>query len=864
MSDWTDTRLWKCLEDSRSPEAEDVRALLRLRMPEIQTVIDSGGTAPADFTLHDAGHSFRVAERMAEIISPELLGKLCTYELALLLLAAYLHDIGMTPEQGRVRRHWRHLLFGPGKPGSVEALSPREATELQVWLDQEKPKVAVPLASAGRAGERELNIAAELLTRYARYRHNDWSEEWIRAHLSRDRMGRYQRWLEDLVRLCRSHHEGHEELIASPFDPWLVSEEKIVHLRYLACVLRIADILDVDPERTPAVLFEHRAIAPGSVPYWWKDQDLSIYRDGVRLIVYGRPRNSVVEKAIEVTATEINTELNLCVRIGREKPFSNSFFSSDPLPHGWSYAEYVVPQILPPADSTVERAPQPRAEEPDAGTASPVPPAVGLTPHLRLAVVILAVLIPIAIGAAALRLSRPDPNEQLELSVAVHEPGGALLSNLPPSCSLCGAPAVFLKGHWRFTFARSRLPADDTVTVTAEDVIGFARGRKEAHFGRQRSLSLRLDLARHCAVPRRRVRFEFDPQVDWLTSAAWTPDGYGLILVGLLDEPPTIARLYSLQGRFLTRIAGPASYIQKTSDRAAPFLVKVDTAQFRRLDRRFNYIDFPLQTTLSEDGLLRLYQAHDWVPVGRDLVILGDVAAGLDLEWKSWLLKIPPQRSQGFERIEEINAGKSTPFVYLMGYPHLASLGDATYFLRMHKPPQTNDKAAAPAPAILADLPWGRRNFNLDFEEFQAVPDLPQEWESGYGLFESSSMVAAVYSWKGYIYTLLKCGTVEGEETRWFLTKMDPQEMVRLHTISVPATTPHLTLVPGDPLWAIIERKGFIRRGNQPATHLTLVPAAEIESADSVHVIRGPQPQCLDGANWDANELRWIKHGPGT
>jgi len=75
--------------------------------PDIERVLSSAGTSPLDFTLHDAEHSFRVAEWMAKIVPGDVLEKLSGYELALLLLSAYLHDIGMTPEQARVQRHWR-------------------------------------------------------------------------------------------------------------------------------------------------------------------------------------------------------------------------------------------------------------------------------------------------------------------------------------------------------------------------------------------------------------------------------------------------------------------------------------------------------------------------------------------------------------------------------------------------------------------------------------------------------------------------------------------------------------------------------------------------------------------------------------
>jgi hypothetical protein len=64
-------------------------------------------------------------------------------------------------------------------------------------------------------------------------------------------------------------HEGYTELLKESFDPRPAGRYgEVVHLRYLACVLRVADILDVDPERTPPVLFHYRDIASKSVIYW--------------------------------------------------------------------------------------------------------------------------------------------------------------------------------------------------------------------------------------------------------------------------------------------------------------------------------------------------------------------------------------------------------------------------------------------------------------------------------------------------------------------------------------------------------------------------------------------------------------------
>src|SRR4051812_42236252 len=160
MPHWTETRLWKQLPSSSSPERPSIEGLLQQWMPEIERVLNAG-TSPLDFTLHDAEHSFRVAEWMAKIVPEDVLPQLSAYELALLLLSAYLHDIGMTPEQARVQRHWRHLVFGP-VPEEEGGLSPEETAEFQRWLDDEKDGLVPPLARDGRAGEDDLRRAAEL------------------------------------------------------------------------------------------------------------------------------------------------------------------------------------------------------------------------------------------------------------------------------------------------------------------------------------------------------------------------------------------------------------------------------------------------------------------------------------------------------------------------------------------------------------------------------------------------------------------------------------------------------------------------------------------------------------------------------
>ena len=153
---WQTTHLWGSLEMKSTTEADAVRTTLKQCMPKIEAVLNKGGTAPSDFTLHDADHSYRVAQRMADVVPTNVLPELSAYELGLLLLSAYLHDIGMTPERRKVREHYDFLLTG--EKGDLRET---EIAELQEWLDDQNREVTIPLCTSKPEAE-TLNLAVEL------------------------------------------------------------------------------------------------------------------------------------------------------------------------------------------------------------------------------------------------------------------------------------------------------------------------------------------------------------------------------------------------------------------------------------------------------------------------------------------------------------------------------------------------------------------------------------------------------------------------------------------------------------------------------------------------------------------------------
>jgi hypothetical protein len=311
-------------------------------LEDAERILVSGGTSPTDFTLHDAEHAFRVAERMVDITPPDVFETLSLYELALLLQSAYLHDIGMTPQQSNEQAV--HAFLATGDPSGLEALEQRA---LQRWLDDDEHGAAVPILSHAPS-DAQLTLVDVLTAHYIRHRHNDWGVKWIRTQLKSASLGTYNDWLDDLVRLCSSHHSGSAELRTDQFNARPVGTEgAVVNLRYLACLLRVADVLEFDPERTPEVVFRHRNIATGSRLYWWKDHALTLVVRHDQVLLTARPPSAQIYRAVQDTLAQVDAELSLCAALEADLPFDHCAGLGRSSPHRWDLPSKATANILP-------------------------------------------------------------------------------------------------------------------------------------------------------------------------------------------------------------------------------------------------------------------------------------------------------------------------------------------------------------------------------------------------------------------------------------------------------------------------------------------------------------------------------------
>lgn len=222
---------------------------IKIRMPE--------------YTSHDEVHSINVLKNMWLIIPEKTKDVLSLVEVVLLIYSAYLHDIGMFIEDK-----------------DFNAIA--DSSEYQEY-------------KYARMQEQEGNYnELDIIKDYIRINHGYRSELYIES--IKDKFTIYGiNYADILKRICCGHTLNIEKI--NDYCENSRIADNCVNEKYLTIILRIADLIDIYPNRTPSVLYEK--IKPQnnfSVQEWQKHLSIKGW--------------NINEKSIEIHAkcTEYNTE----------------------------------------------------------------------------------------------------------------------------------------------------------------------------------------------------------------------------------------------------------------------------------------------------------------------------------------------------------------------------------------------------------------------------------------------------------------------------------------------------------------------------------------------------------------------------
>lgn len=231
-----DEKLWKELEDKARSEDERLPQERKKANDYIESVkkiciygIDRSKTIRDTFplyTLHDETHIINVVRLMAELLG-DYIQKLTRDEVAMLVLAACCHDIGMSYSS----KEREDTLNDTGR--------------LLRYLEKNKSE----FVKAFLHGDGTPKLTENMKQNYLRCIHHERAEELLRKIEWPDVL--YGKLLcRDLIAVCQSHGKDISSLNN-------LSPTTTIDLRLCAILLRLADILDFDDTRASQTIYEY-------------------------------------------------------------------------------------------------------------------------------------------------------------------------------------------------------------------------------------------------------------------------------------------------------------------------------------------------------------------------------------------------------------------------------------------------------------------------------------------------------------------------------------------------------------------------------------------------------------------------------
>jgi len=259
-----------------------------------------------EFTLHDDTHIFNMLTIMEKIIPVSSLEKLSIPDLLMLVLSVFLHDIGMAPEEKYILA-WKNQL--PDNEYDNELLKEKEA------FDRFRVTYTHQLADIERLNTEGQHPKAQLLedyiiTEYIRTTHSIRARKIIAIFWNKKIIYRDTDLTENLAAICFSHNENYTYLLNMETFK-VCGQDTYLCLPFVATMLRLADIIDFDPKRTPSVLFSHLTVKnPVSLIEWKKHQSINARAISAKKLIFSAEcDHPAIEAAIRLFCDQIDEEL---------------------------------------------------------------------------------------------------------------------------------------------------------------------------------------------------------------------------------------------------------------------------------------------------------------------------------------------------------------------------------------------------------------------------------------------------------------------------------------------------------------------------------------------------------------------------
>jgi hypothetical protein len=315
-------------------------------------------------------------------------------------------------------------------------------------------------------------------------------------------------------------------------------------------------------------------------------------------------------------------------------------------------------------------------------------------------------------------------------------------------------------------------------------------------------------------------RIWFSKRPTWAFSGVWGPDNT-LLLVDVLRND---VKVYSVDGAFQGTVAkqfrdekfSKPMIIQAAPGLPGQFWLEDEDGRFVLLDGRYRIRKVVDLGELAKGPQGELRAVYQWVPTDSEFFIFGDISKGD--AGTSAFLRVPIDRPQQFQIIDQVGLEDPGRRFYLLGMPFLAAAQGSPYYLFMGRQP------------YLTSPGWKRMSFTLGKgRPIIERPQLPEERgrlaaRAIFGaLEESTGLPSGLFGWKGSLYVLMRT------QAAWYLLKVDPKSGRSLWHWRIDSTAKHLTVIPGEEYWAFVEKGRVEEAGLQEIPSFLRVPAKSLD-----------------------------------
>lgn len=282
----------KCNRDQDYGSIALVQNIGKCAIQELKAVIKYMG----NFTLHDDTHIFNMLYIIDDLIPEDILDKLTTPDLMLIFLCVFLHDIGMCPTEEE-----KKVILGEKKTDDK-------------WLINERKKYSelkkTKLLQTNMLNDKKEDDS-DILATYFRNTHSERSRVYINRKLRGQLKYKGVDITAEVADICYSHGED-IDYVRDNIDTVASIADSYSCLKFVAIILRLADVIDFDPSRAPEILMEHIDLNDTvAVGEWIKHQNVracSIVK-GNSIVCAAKCNHPAIEYSIRKFCDYIDDEL---------------------------------------------------------------------------------------------------------------------------------------------------------------------------------------------------------------------------------------------------------------------------------------------------------------------------------------------------------------------------------------------------------------------------------------------------------------------------------------------------------------------------------------------------------------------------